>query len=326
MQTLYSENSPKFIVLKSFHWGKFYGLSGKIDVIVSPNMELNVFNYSSFRAFLYDYVRNSKRKNRGFSLSKMAKKMGLANTASLSRVVKGDREPGESISEKLSNYFQFDHEQKAYFKYLILLDKTKDDSYLKTLLMEKLKEIHPEKQFALLDERVFKVISSWHYFVLREMVRLENFVPDYELLAKKLLFKITPTEIKEALHTLEVLGLIQRDSNGRFTQQDLQIETQNDVASEASKRNHEENLDNAKWALRNVKLLEREFNSVCFTLKKEHLPEAKSLIRQFKRSFLDKFEAPTGEGEEVYQLQVQLFPFTKASEKSLSQEDQGELI
>ncbi len=242
--------------------------------------------------------------------------MGLANTASLSRVIKGDREPGESISEKLTDYFQFTPEQKAYFKYLILLDKTKDDTYLKTLLMEKLQEIHPEKKFALLDEKVFKVISSWHYFVLREMVRLKNFRLNFDEIAKNLLFKLTPSEVKEAIHTLEVLGLLSRDSEGKLVQADPQIDTQNDVASEASKRNHEENLENAKWAIRNVGITEREFSSVCFSLKTSDLPEAKKMIRMFKNKFMEKFETPHGQGEEVYQLQIQLFPFTKTNETS----------
>ncbi len=295
----------------------FFRFFGNDQSIVGPNMEPNVFNYSSFRAYLYDYIRDNKRKNRGFSLSKMAKKMGLANTASLSRVIKGDREPGESISEKLTDYFQFSPEQKAYFKYLILLDKTKDDTYLKTLLMEKLKEIHPEKKFALLDEKVFKVISSWHYFVLREMVRLENFRLNHDEITKNILFKITPSEVKDAIHTLEVLGLLKRDAEGKLVQEDPQIDTQSDVASEASKRNHEENLDNAKWALRNVNIFEREFNSVCFTIRKSDLPEAKKMIRLFKSKFLERFEAKHGEGQEVYQLQLQLFPFTRASDETI---------
>jgi uncharacterized protein (TIGR02147 family) len=185
--------------------------------------------------------------------------------------------------------------------------------------MEKLKEIHPEKKFALLDEKVFKVISSWHYFVLREMVRLENFRLNYDEIAEKILFKLTPTEVKNSIHTLEVLGLLKRDSEGKLVQEEPQIDTQSDVASEASKRNHEENLENAKWALRNVKITEREFNSVCFTIKKSDLPEAKKMIRMFKSKFLERFEAKHGKGQEVYQLQIQLFPFTKASDEEAPQ-------
>lgn len=87
-------------------------------------------------------------------------------------------------------------------------------------------------------------------------------------------------------------------------------------ASEASKRNHEQNLDNAKTAIRSVPLELREFNSVCLNLSLDQMDKAKALIRAFKQEFIKVMEASPGKGDSTYQLQIQLFPFTQTETKS----------
>lgn len=276
--------------------------------------QIDVFNYSSFRSYLHDYILERKKTTKSFSLSQMAKKMGLANTASLSRIVKGDREPGQDISDKLIRYFEFSDEQSSYFRYLILLEKAKKDPQLKVMLMEKLRDLHPQKKFHLLDEKTFRVIANWYYISLREVVRLRNFYDDPQHVVDHLYFKITPSDVKEAYHTLTILGLIEKSPSGKLVQTQNAVDTENDVASEAIKRYHEQSIDNSKIALREMDISTREFQAASFAVKLKDLPLLKEEIRDFKYKIMQKYEASHGEGDEVYQMNIQLFPVTKFSE------------
>lgn len=275
--------------------------------------QLDVFNYSNFRSYLHDYILEKKKSTKNFSLSQMAKRMGLANTASLSRVVKGDREPGQDISDKLIRYFDFSEGQSSYFRYLVLLEKAKKDPQLKVMLMEKLRDLHPQKKFHLLDEKTFRVIANWYYISLREIVRLRNFYDDPQFVVDHLNFKLTPSDVKEAFHTLTILGLLEKDQSGKTVQTQNTVDTQNDVASEAIKRYHEQNIDNSKIALRDIDVMEREFQAASFAIKVKDLPLLKEEFRDFKYKMMQKYEAAHGEGDEVYQLNIQFFPITKFS-------------
>ena len=70
--------------------------------------------------------------------------------------------------------------------------------------------------------------------------------------------------------------------------------------------------DSARWdAVEEAAelLREREFNAACFNLKKEDLPALKKDIVTFKNEMIKKYASP--QGDETYQLQLQLFPYTQ---------------
>lgn len=277
-----------------------------------PNTDdaLSVFDFSSLRSFLRCYAEEKKKYSSTWSIGRWSKSLKLANTASLSRIIQGTRDPGKEILEKLCKYFDFSELEKEYFLNLATLEKVKEDARLSILVMERMKDIHPEKKFLLVDAKSFEAIANWHFYAIREMVNLKNFKEDGAWISSKLRFKINSKNATQAIATLLDLGLLKRNAKGKLFQSEPKVETANDIASEASKRNHEQNLDNAKWALRNIPLDEREFGSNCMTLSSERIPEAKKLLRDFRQKFQDLFEATPGKGDVTCQLQFQFFPFT----------------
>lgn len=277
--------------------------------------KINLFQYTDYRTFLSDYAKISKSApGSRFSLGQWARRLGLGSTASLTRILAGDRMPGKAMTQKLVAYFCFTPSEAQYFEHLVLLDKSKSPA-VSVLLMEKLKTLHPKRQFRPLDHETFLAISNWYYFALREMVLQEDFEEDPVCLIRQLNFKITAREVSQAIQLMLRLGLLKRDANGKLEQATPHIEWSNDIASEASKRNHEQNLENAKIALRSFSPAEREITSLCLTMSSTDLGRAKQMIRDFKQKFMEEFERPKG-GDQTFQFQVQLFPMTKANKKN----------
>lgn len=275
----------------------------------------SVFQYSDFRTFLNDHIQRKKLRNPSWSCGAWARTLGLKNTASISRILMGGRSPGPEITQRLVRYFEFSPQEKSYFEGLVLLAKSKGDPTLSVLLMERLRELTPKRSFTLLNHDTFLAISNWWFYAIREMVRLENFREDPQWIAETLRFKVSAKEVRHALHVLIRLGLLKRESkSGKLIQGNPDVETQNDIACEGSKRNHEQNLDNAKWAVRNLSIHEREFNSVCLNISSHKFVEAKRLIREFEDRFIDLLEAPRNQGDLTCQLQIQFFPFTHSTQ------------
>jgi uncharacterized protein (TIGR02147 family) len=67
-------------------------------------------------------------------------------------------------------------------------------------------------------------------------------------------------------------------------------------------------------ALKNKSQSEREMNGATLAIPKEKLPELKEKIRAFRKEINQLTSSYEG-SEEVYQLNIQLFPLTSPEEK-----------
>ena len=117
--------------------------------------------------------------------------------------------------------------------------------------------------------------------------------------------------IDEILERLMRLGLIHKDENGKVKPKEANITTSYDVPNNFIKNRHKENLCAAEDALLNVDVLLREFSFTTMAIDPKKIPEAKLMIRNFRRKLCEFLES--GEKTEVYELCVQMFPRTQAS-------------
>jgi uncharacterized protein (TIGR02147 family) len=274
----------------------------------SKDPKLSIYDFTSFRSFLKSHAEAAKATNPHWSYSTWAKKLGLQGTASLTMVVNGQRNPGPQLMQSLTAYFDFSEAEKAFFENLINLEKVGEDTGLKYLVLRELKRLSPLKNFELLDDKKFDVISNWYHFAIRQMTRLKGFQNDPHWIAKNLKFSITEKQIKNAIQTLLELDLI-KENRGKLTKTQTKIGTTNDVPSEALRRFHEQALDNAKKSIRETDLSLRELRAATIVLKEDKLPKAKELIREFSDEFIKLMD--TDDGDNVYQMNIQLFPLTK---------------
>jgi len=270
---------------------------------------LNVKQFTDYRTFLVAYAQDKKRDSKDWSYGGWAKRLGLKTTSSITKIIKGERDPGDQVTELLVNYFKFADKEAAYFRDLVRLHKIRKDPRLAVLLMEKMNKQFPDGTVRILDDKKFRVISNWYYLPLREMTRMPGFKADPDEIATKFKFKVTPREIKEAINTMIDVGLLVRDAQGQLRVAEGRIDTTNDVASEGLKRFHEQNLENAKAAVRSVDVLDREIRSSCFVFKTSNMPLAKQMLREFAKKFAQTFEEPNGDA--VYHVQINFFPLTK---------------
>lgn len=277
--------------------------------------QLDVRQFTDYRTFLLAYTQGMKDSRTSWSYGGWAKSLGLKTTSSITKIINGEREPGPQITEKLIRHFKFNSTQAQYFRDLVKLQKIKHDPRLSVLLMEKMGKEHSNPLTRIMDEKSFLVISNWYYLALREFCRMRNFKEDPEWIADEFLFKVTAREVNSAIKTMLALGLLKRNAKRDLSLAEGRLDTQNDIANEAIKRYHEQMLENAKAALRKVPVLEREFTSTTFVMSSANMDKAKDLIRDFKMKFEKLLEEDYG--DQVYQLQVQLFPLIKKQQRSV---------
>jgi uncharacterized protein (TIGR02147 family) len=264
--------------------------------------------FLDYRTFLIAHAQEQKRRNPQWSYGAWAKRLGLGGTATITRIIHGDRHPGPKLVDKLVQYFGFAPREAEYFRDLVQLDKLRSDPKMSALLMERLGKKYSNDLKKNVDEKTFQTISNWYFLTIREMVRLQNFKLDPTWISSMLRFKVNARQVTHALQILQDLGLISATENNQVEQLEGRLDTTNDVASEAIKRYHEEMLENARSALRSVPPEEREVSSQTLAINSANLSKAKALIREFQDKFAELLEEE--KGDQVYQFQLQLFPLT----------------
>lgn len=271
------------------------------------NTEL--FKFLDYRDFLRQHIEDKKKAAPQWSLAVWSRTLGLSSTSSLTKVLNGEREPGEKITHSLVSYFNFDHKEEIYFKDLVRLSKIKSDPRLKSVLIKEMGKLSPSEMIRLLDDKTFSIIKDWYCLAIREMLRLKDFQEDPQWIAKRLAFSVSEEQIKKTLHILLQQGMIVRDAEGKLQIGEGSLQTRNDKVSEAIQSYHNQMLEKAKEALLTQHILEREFTAETITINQSQIPEAKELIRKFKADFARLFEE--AQGDQTYQMQIQFFSLTK---------------
>jgi len=273
--------------------------------------ELSILSFSDYRAFLAAHAQDMRRKNPRWSLGAWTRRLGLKTTSSLSKVINGERNPGEAMSKKMIDYFDFNNEETCHFRDLILLHKLARNPEMSVRLLDKLESARTNADYSRVDEATFSVLSEWYCYAVREMVQLEDFLEDPDWISKKLQFSVPTLDVSKAITKLLRCGLLQRDAKGRLKLAQPRIDTSNDVACEAIRRFHEQALDNAKQAIRTVAVENRELTASTFAIDPKDLPRAKEMIRKFRTSFARTFERTNA--KQVYQLELAFYPLTRGN-------------
>lgn len=287
-------------------------LSALLQVESPMKENLDVTSFLDYREFLLAHAENQRQRNPRWTFGVWAKRLGLKGTASLTRVLQGQRHPGKEMVERLVGYFAFDEARAEYFRDLVRLHKVRSDPRLSLILIEKMGKNQPESAIRRLDEhtlQAFQTISSWFWPVVREMTHLRDFRHDPKWISERMTFEVPPRDVATVIDNLLNLGLLSLDAHGKLIPSGERLNTQPDVASEAVKRYHEEMLARAAESLRTVSLDKREITAQCFVIREDRLSEAKELIREFQDRFVKLLE--TSDGNAVYQLQLQFFPVAR---------------
>lgn len=275
---------------------------------------IDLFSYTDYRAFLSSYYQQKKAHSRGFSTRVWCRHLGLKSPATLNMIIKGHRHAGEQVLEKLIDYFNFSVAEKNYFEEITRLGKHKGSTRRRVDLLNRISELHPEKQTSLFDLRAFSVISNWYFYAIREMVSLPAFKEDAQWVAEALENKITPMTARQAIKTLLAVKLLGRNEEGRLVRINDEISTPSDIAHEGLKRFHEQMLTLAKESIRSVSVHKREIRASTFNLCEKDLPAFKRDIRSLLNKLYLKYEREAG--EETFQLNLQLFPLTSLNKKT----------
>ncbi|MGL1903224.1 MAG: TIGR02147 family protein [Fibrobacterales bacterium] len=275
---------------------------------------ISVYDYSDYRLFLRDHQAMKSTQNRSFSWRYYAQKAGINSTSFYTQVVKGKRNLTKETILKTCIAFALGDEEAEYFENLVSFNQAKSVK-AQQIFFEKIIEQQKIRNIKHLKEEQFEYLSQWYHSAIREAVLIYDFKGNYAALGQFLKPSIPAKAAQDSVELLLKLGFLTHD-NDVFVQTEpvLSSSHQNNFSSHQVVNYQIEMLQMAIASFDRWKPRQRLSSSTTMSVTKESYSQAVDIIRDC-RSKLMKLALNTTVAEQVYMLNINLFPLSDHHEE-----------
>jgi uncharacterized protein (TIGR02147 family) len=261
---------------------------------------MNLGHYQNHRDLLRDELQDRTRKNPQYSLRAFARDLEISPQA-LSLAIHGKKNISTETTVKIAKKLNFTTEETSYFCDLVSFGQTKSES-VKEMIRYRLGLYKTNEPFELLQEDILSSISDWYHYAILELTFTTELQNDPTFVAKRL--NISVSDAREAIDRLLRLKML-KDDQGRLVKTKVNTTTTQDVPSEAIKNLNKQLLEKALMAIDSQDLDSREFGSMTMAIDPLRIPQAKKILRKFRRQLATVLEA--GDRTEIFTLTMELF-------------------
>jgi uncharacterized protein (TIGR02147 family) len=269
-----------------------------------------IYSYIDYRQFLDDFFQEKKRTTRHFSNRYFAGKIGTSSPTFFSQVVAGKRNLTGPMIEKFIDALKLSNREAIFFRNLVLFCQSKSSDekqqYYQYLL----------SMMGNVDERQvsadqFKYFSIWYHAVIRELVTIHDFKDDYDKIAKAVIPPITPSQAEKSIELLMRLKLMEKKSDGCYSQTSKAITTGVDPMLALARRSFNgEMVSLAQEANKSMDKDERNISGITMGISKACYDVLLVELDAFKKRIITIVNNDR-KSSRVYQFNFQIFPLSK---------------
>jgi uncharacterized protein (TIGR02147 family) len=169
------------------------------------------------------------------------------------------------------------------------------------------------------DVERFKTIAQWYHVAIMNLTFTEGFNTDVSWIAGRL--GISVPETRSAVDRLLELGFLEETLDGSIRKSQANLYFKTEKSEVAIREHHSQMIEKAQAELKKTDaedFARRLINSITFSCDPSHLALFQKKINEFQDEVLAL--AKTGNHQDVYQLNCQLFPLTKKQREKSKRE------
>jgi uncharacterized protein (TIGR02147 family) len=272
--------------------------------------EIRPTGFLDYKLFLAALFKRLKQDDAKYNYQKFAKDLGFAPSTIVHQIVQGYRPLSLKNAERIAKALGLQHHEKKYFLALVSFNIARSSSK-KQQTFDDLLAIKRDGLPEEFDKQYLDYFKDWFNPVVLELVATESFQADPQWISKRITPRITPQQAKTSLELLCRLNLITFDeAKQRYIPTQSRVSTGHRVKGMALASYHMQMIDHAKLALSNVSGKRRDISAVTVNVSEETAQKLRAMIHTFQLQLLEAAES-SGGGDQVYQMNIQWFPFTK---------------
>ena len=269
-----------------------------------------IVEYTDYRKFIQDYYDERKRCS-AFSWHAFAQKAGFSSDVYLKYVCEGKKNLSVGSAGSVANAMGLVGFEYEYFVLMVSYAHAKSNEAKKAAFEERCALAHAHKVRVLGDEE-FKYFKSWKNSVIRELAPHMPGAKPLEM-AHACKPKISAAEVSETLDFLVKAKLLKKDRSGNYLQTDKTIKMAPVEAVPLAARDLQRQM--GEFALKSIDLpiSERMMSGYTLGLTRRAYERIKKETEDYYRRVV-AIATEDDETEQVYRLNVQLFPLSERLE------------
>ena len=269
-----------------------------------------IVEYTDYRKYIRDYYEERKRCS-AFSWHAFAQKAGFSSDVYLKYVCEGKKNLSVGSAGSVANAMGLVGFEYEYFVLMVSYAHAKSNEAKKAAFEERCALAHAHKVRVLGDEE-FKYFKSWKNSVIRELAPHMPGAKPLEM-AHACKPKISAAEVSETLDFLVKAKLLKKDRSGNYLQTDKTIKMAPVEAVPLAARDLQRQM--GEFALKSIDLpiSERMMSGYTLGLTRRAYERIKKETEDYYRRVV-AIATEDDETEQVYRLNVQLFPLSERLE------------
>lgn len=263
-----------------------------------------VTEYMDYRRYIRDYY--AERKAVGFSWNAFAASAGLSSPVFLQYVCEGRKNLSEKTAARIAKAMGLVGYDVEFFGLLVAYGNAKDEAAKKKAL-ERISSFAETYKVRVTGADEYEFFKSWKNSVVREIAPALPGATHKQLsIASRR--RIPTTEVSEILDFLLQAGYLEQDDSGNYRQTNRSLcmgTTDKAVKTELQRQMAELALD----ALENEPAEKRNMTGLTLGITRDKYAQIVAELAECRRRIV-AIAASDDSTEEVYRLNMQLFPLT----------------
>ena len=265
-----------------------------------------IVEYSDFRQYMLDYYEERKRRS-VFSWREFSKIAGFSSSSYMKVVCDGQSKLSKVGVERTGAAMGLVGFEMEYFRAMVefgqaATEEKKKAAYENMLAIAKVHKVR------VLEGDLFEFYDSWQNPVVRELAPLMPGATPGEI-AKKCYPEMTAAEVQQRLNFLTKAGLLKTAGDSAFVQAETSITGTPDATRLALRGMHRQMSKLATPAL-DLPVEQRNFSGVTMGVSRESYERIVKVLDECRRQII-AIAADDKNIDQVYRLNLQLFPLTK---------------
>lgn len=268
---------------------------------------LNIFHYTDYRKFLFDWFEQKKIDNPVFSYRMLARRVGYKAPSYFPMVVSGKIKMSIDMGIKFCTYMELSKKMCEYFQNMVLFGNTKSYEDQKRYF-DKMQSLM-DMSIQIISTTQYRYYEKWYHSAIRALLEFVPFSNDCKAIGKLLVPEVSGKDVEESIALLKELNLIEIGADGNYYPTEAVISSGYDASGMAINTFVFNSLKLSESALGQFLKCERNYSVLTLGISENGFEEIRQELREFRRKVLKI--AGEDNANRVYQFSFQLFPISK---------------
>ena len=270
----------------------------------------DILEYTSYRQYIADYYADKKAKS-AFTWQEFTRAAGFSSPVHLKYASEGKLNLSDAAALRVAQAMHLAGYEQDYFCEMVKFDNAKTDAEKKDAF-GKMLSIADSVKAKIIEGDSFRYFESWKNPVLRELAPAMPGAKPLAL-ARACRPEITAAEVTESLNFLVKADLLKKDKDGNYKQTERGVTTgPMEVTPIAVREMHRQMGEFALEAIEGVAQDKRHFSGLTLGITRDAYEKIVQETAEFRKRIITIATQDSGM-DEVYRLNVQLFPMTNKS-------------